>query len=88
VRDTSYAAYSKLRFSGKLTEKQQEIHNHLVATPMRTWTRTELAEALGIRINSVTGRVTEMLDLGDLEECGKRACKITGEMVYELRIKK
>lgn len=88
VRATSHAAYTKLRFSGQLAEKQKEIYNHFLATPMRTWTRSELAEAMGLRMNSCTGRVSEMLDLGALEEMPeKRRCKITGETVTQLRAK-
>lgn len=89
VRDASMEAYRHLTASGKLTAQQRRVYELFCSNPERRWTRSEIAEAIKMRINSCTGRVNEMLaePLGVLEECGRRRCTITGENVNELRLR-
>ena len=87
VRDTSMAAYRALHWSGKLTEQQREVLQLFDGGKQPNWTRQELARETGLGINVVCGRVNELLHepIGVLEECGKRACRVTGEIVHALR---
>jgi hypothetical protein len=88
VRDSSMEAYRKHEARGSLTAQQRRIYELFAAHPSKTWTRSEVAEAIKMRINSCVGRVNEMLaePFPTLEECGRRRCAVTGENVYELRL--
>lgn len=90
VRDTSMAAYRKAQASGKLTAQQHKVFSLFMQHPERTFTRSEAAEALKMRINALTGRINELITppFDVLEECGKRRCRVTGETVNELRVKR
>lgn len=61
---TRNAAYFDLRDTGKLSERQREVMLMIHRHPGRTWSRNELASALGWPINRLTGRVTELLAMG------------------------
>lgn len=63
VRNTSIAAYRDLDKSARRKAVMQKVS----ARPINGWTRQELAESLHWPINSVTGRVTELLAAGYLE---------------------
>lgn len=90
VRDTSMAAYRKAQASGKLTAQQHKVFTLFLQNSERTFTRSEAAEALKMRINALTGRINELITppFDVLEECGKRRCRVTGETVNELRVKR
>jgi len=45
-------------------------------------TRNEIAEATGIRLSSVCGRVAELMEEKSLHDGQKRTCTITGELVH------
>jgi|SRR3989338_4036863 len=51
------------------------------------FTNSELAMRLGWPINTVTPRVYELRRLKVLEECCKRACRVTGRRVICWKIK-
>jgi hypothetical protein len=82
-------AYSAARASGKLTTQQGRVYDLFKRDRSRNWTRSEVANAIGMRINSCTGRINEMIaePWPVLEECGKRRCAVTGETVNQLRLK-
>ena len=88
VRDTSRAAYDDLVASGKMSRQHRALVAFLKARPGRDWTRAELAEGIGWRINVICGRVNELLTppFDALEEVGRRACLITGESANALRL--
>jgi predicted transcriptional regulator len=44
-------------------------------------TNSEIKEALGVEINTVTPRVNELVKLGLVMEGGKRTCRVTGRTV-------
>ena len=89
VRDTSRAAYDDLVASGKMSRQHRALVAFLKARPGRDWTRAELAEGIGWRINVICGRVNELLTppFDVLEEVGRRACLITGESANALRLR-
>lgn len=88
VRDTSMAAYFAMRWTGKLTRQQQVLAHFLAANGQRDYTRQELANATGLAINAICGRVKELLDLGAVEERGRRPCRITGESANALQLRR
>lgn len=50
-------------------------------------TRSEIAEATGMRLSSVCGRVNELIDLGYLEDAPRRVCWVTGKSAHAVRIR-
>jgi len=86
VRETSRAALDHLRASGRLSRQQTALVAFLEAHPGWTYTRAELAEAMGWRIPSICGRVFELLaePFGVLEEVERRPCAVTGERAMAL----
>jgi CRP-like cAMP-binding protein len=64
IRLTSEAAYRDL---SKAARRRAVLEKILSRSRAVGWTRQELAEALGWPINSVTGRVTELLTAGYIE---------------------
>lgn len=87
IASTSRDAHRAHQSSGKLGEQQRQLmlwfhgkHRDLDVT------RAELAQATGLRLSSVCGRVFELLDAGYLEETARRRCTITGSSAHALRI--
>lgn len=79
VRDTSIQAYHDHEGDGILGYQQGEILKKMKRG--RDYSRSELAEASGIRLTSVCGRVKELIDKGRIGEGPIRACKVTGRTV-------
>lgn len=80
VRDTSIEAYHDHKGDGKLEPQQRDLLNAMRRG--RDYSRTELAEATGIRLASVCGRVKELLEKGRLCEAPIRSCKVTGRKIH------
>lgn len=80
-------AYRSLEWSGRMTRQQKLVMDFFALNPQRTYTRQELANALGLGINVVCGRVNELMrePFVLLEECGRRECRITGESANALQ---
>lgn len=55
--------------------------------PEKDYSNSELTEALGWKINQVTGRVKELRNYGILELSRERSCFVTGRHVSAWRIK-
>ena len=89
VRATSRDALHRMRASGRLTRQQAALVEFLKAHPGRDWTRAELAEGIGWRVNVICGRVNELLaePFPMLCEVARRRCSITGESAMALRLK-
>lgn len=87
TRDTSIIAYDKVRVSGQLNRQQAALLTSMAAVD-RTFTRSELAQLLGWRINVVCARVNELLQepFNRLQEVGRRRCAVTGETAHELKL--
>ena len=83
TRQTSLDAYNELCRSGKANQ-QRSVVLKAVMDSTRPVTRAELEVSTGMRINCITGRVKELLELGWITETGRRECSVTGNSVYEL----
>ena len=88
VATTSIDAYIEHRQTGKLGCQAMEIFEFMKRHPNRDWSRSELSEAIDIRLSSVCGRVNEMLDAFVLEAGQKRKCQITGKTVNPVKLNK
>lgn len=85
IADTSRDAYRDHRDSGELGAQQRQIMKfyHLEGGD---FTRSELAEKLGMRLSSVCGRVHELIKLGYLVEGARRRCRVTGIHAHPVRL--
>lgn len=85
IRATSEAAYRDLSRSARRRAVMEKIATRPQALG---WTRQELAQALGWPINSVTGRVTELLSAGYIETAPFcRRNPVTGKACGVVRVK-
>lgn len=82
VRDTSIEAYHGIDISAG----QSAIVSFLLRHPNITFTRGEISKLSGIPINSVTGRVHELIQCGVLEERVRRADKFSGKQCHPVRL--
>lgn len=80
VRGASINAYRGVN----VTASQRRVLDFLAKYPRRDWTRNELATMSGIAINSICGRVSELIELGVLQELGLRPCKFSGRRAHPL----
>ena len=84
VRDTSLTAYDAL----DLTQGQAKVLRFLSENTYRAdWTRGEIAKYGGFPIQSVCGRVNELLAQGRLTEQEQvRPCRVTGNSAHPVSI--
>lgn len=73
VADTSIAAYHAMR--PRLGGQQNQVVGFLARNVHRDYTRSELAEATGMRLSSVCGRVAELIER-----------RVTGVNAHPLRL--
>ena len=90
MRDTSNLAYAEINASGQAETQRERIYRFLEALgPVHvTATRNEIANALGIPLSAVCGRVHELLEAGRIEELERRRCMVTGYQAHPLRVRK
>ncbi len=85
---TSIQNYHEHRRSGKLGDQAQQVLDFLTARPNSNYSRAELAEATGLRLSSVCGRVNELVERGYITERPQRPCLITGKTISPVRVKR
>lgn len=86
MRYTSIIAYDEIKRSNK--DANQRDYLRWVLERMREATRSELADATGIPLSAICGRVHEMIACGEFEELPRRACSITGKQAHPVTIKR
>lgn len=79
VAATSIVNYHAHRDSGRAGTQAGTLL--ALMAPGRMYSRSELADAAGMRLSSVCGRVNELLALGLLVEGRARPCLVTGRTV-------
>jgi hypothetical protein len=77
VRQTSLDALYKLEQSGKGAEQRTKVLRFMINNG-GYFTRAELSKRTGLPINSICGRVNELLKLKMIFETGRRKCRVTG----------
>jgi DNA-binding Lrp family transcriptional regulator len=80
IRDTSLDTYIRLR--NYLGEKQIEIYRYIRENSYIS--RKEIAKGLNVEINTVCGRVKELLQIGLVKEGAKKICPYTNNEVHSL----
>lgn len=68
--------------------REQKIRRILSALRRRQMTRQELSAFTGIPLESVCGRVNELMQRSAVEVCGSRYCQDTGKDREVLRVRK
>lgn len=87
VATTSIEAYAKLKSTGRARVKATQIVEFLALHTDRDFSRSELADALGMRLSTVCGQVCPMLRSSTLVAGPTRKCQITGEKVGTVRLR-
>jgi hypothetical protein len=82
--ETSIRRYHALLADGEVTRIQAQILS--VMETGKAYTRAELSQATGLMINTVTGRVYELVQDGRIEESPARHCGITGYTAKTVRL--
>jgi hypothetical protein len=76
MNETSLAAYAELQLQRKLQPMEARVVEALQHRPL---TREEIAEATGMRLSSVCGRVATLRKSDVIESFGDKRCTITGK---------
>ena len=89
IRSTSVSAYRRERERGAVMTQENLILGFMSKmTPApRDWTLKEISRALRLEINAVSGRVNGLKKAGEVIECPKRECRITGRFVTPVRVR-
>lgn len=82
---TSRDAYAAFVMGPELGRQQRAVVDVLGNHP-GGMTRAEIAQASGLRLSSVCGRVGELLERGAVEEFARRPCSVTGITAQALRL--
>jgi Mn-dependent DtxR family transcriptional regulator len=85
VATTSKLAYREHRDAGKALTQEREIFE-FIKKSRASWSRSELAERLGIRLSSVCGRVNELIADGKVTHADPRTCLVTGKTVRPVKL--
>lgn len=86
VATTSIANYHEHKRSGKLGTQAANVLGFIERHVNQDWTRAELAQALGIPLSSVCGRVNEMLKADLIRPAPNRPCRISGKKVCPIQL--
>ena len=78
-------AYNEVQSTSKDITQAQDILSHII--PGYDYSRQELKQLTGLEINSVCGRVNELLKAGKLEQGEIRACNVTGRTIRSVRLR-
>jgi len=83
-KETSLLTYIGITNDGTATTMRGRVFKAIQSNP--GYTRAELAQLTGIKINSLTGRVNELLQVNDaIYEKPMRQCNVTGRLAHPLK---
>ena len=85
VKETSFLAYQENKSSGRNLLQRMQILEYIKAN--QPCSRSDIEKGLGLRITSVTGRVRELIDAGEVEVAFKAPHPDTKRLVEYLQIK-
>jgi predicted transcriptional regulator len=77
MHTNSIQTYRGLKANKQLSPKRQKVYDAIKT--MGKATNKEIASFMGIPINEVTGRVSELVQSGKIKEAGTAICVITGK---------
>ena len=84
IKPTSWSAYQDILRGGVAKTQAEKVLQTL--NYQSGMTRSELAQATNYGINSVCGRVKELLDSDVIYVSGTRNCRVSGKLVEELKV--
>lgn len=84
IKQTSWSAYQDILRGGVAKTQAEKVLQTL--NYQSGMTRSELAQATNYGINSVCGRVKELLDSDVIYVSGTRNCRVSGKLVEELKV--
>ena len=84
IKPTSWAAYQDVLRGGVAKTQVEKVLQTL--NYQSGMTRSELAQATSYGINSICGRVKELLDSDVIYVSGTRNCRVSGKIVEELKV--
>jgi len=85
IKETSFLAYCENRASGRNTVQRMQVYEFIKAH--QPCNRNQIVAGLGLRISSVTGRVRELIEAGQVEVAFKAPDPDTKRLVEYLQIK-
>ena len=87
MQETSRIAYKQIIEEGTMNSQKEHIvmYVHDFAQNNGLSLR-EICKGTGLDINAVSGRVNELKKNGNIEECDKRRCRITGRLVTPVTV--
>lgn len=86
VKDTSWQAYQEILRGGIATTQAERVLQALNYYPYNGVTRAQLSSDLGMTINSVCGRINELLKAEVIYVSGTGKCPVTGRTVEMLKV--
>lgn len=86
VKDTSWQAYQEILRGGIAATQAERVLQALNYYPNNGVTRAQLSSDLGMPINSVCGRVNELLKAEVIYVSGTGKCPVTGRTVEMLKV--
>ncbi|UOW66375.1 hypothetical protein vBAspATola_32 [Aeromonas phage vB_AspA_Tola] len=84
IKPTSWSAYQDILRGGVAKTQAEKVLQTL--NYQSGMTRSELAQATNYGINSICGRVKELLDSDVIYVSGTRNCRVSGKLVEELKV--
>ena len=84
VKSTSWAAYQDILRGGVAKTQAQKVFQTLQFMPNAT--RAELAQATGMKINVICGRVKELLDTEVIYVSEVAPCPVSGRKCEKLKV--
>lgn len=84
IKQNSMLAYIGIQQNGKAKSMRGKVYQAIFHNPGMT--RAELANNTSISINSICGRVRELLDCGAITEGESKECSITGNTAATLNV--
>lgn len=85
VKGTSWQAYQDILRGGVAKKQAEQVLQTINFYPAGV-SRVQVAQAMGLQINAVCGRVNELLKAEVIYVAGTRKCPVTGRNVEMLKV--
>lgn len=86
VKETSWKAYQDILRGGVATTQAEKVLQTISFYPQSGASRAQIAKATGLAINSVCGRVNELLASEVIYVAGVDKCHVSGRSVEVLKV--
>lgn len=86
IKPTSWQAYQEILRGGVAKTQAEQVLQTISYFPEAGVSRAQMARAMGLAINSVCGRVNQLLKDEVIYVAGVGACPVTGRNVELLKV--